>query len=166
MASTECAFPRPRNSFPTKDQMADYLESYAARFRLPVRSGVRVEGLSKRGARYVINAGALELEADQVVVAMASYQRPKVPAFAGALSAEIVQMHSNDYRNLASCGREASLSSAPATREPSSRWRRPVAVIRRGSRAGTLVTSRFDRRASWDATCSRLWCFGSSSTAC
>jgi putative flavoprotein involved in K+ transport len=93
-------FPAPRNSFPTKDEMGNYLESYAARFRLPVRSGVRVEGLYRRGARYVIKTGTVELEADQVVVAMANYQRPKVPAFANALSAEIIQMHSNDYRNL------------------------------------------------------------------
>lgn len=93
-------FPAPRNSFPTKDQMADYLEAYAARFRLPVRNGVRVDNLSKCGDRYVVKAGALELEADQVVVAMASYQRPKLPAFAPALSPNIVQMHANDYRNL------------------------------------------------------------------
>ncbi len=32
---------------------------------------------------------------------MASYQRPKVPAFAGALSPGIVQLHSIDYRNSA-----------------------------------------------------------------
>ena len=94
-------FPAPRNSFPTKDEMADYLEAYAARFALPVRNGVRVERLFRRGARYAVKAGALELEAEQVVVAMASYQRPKVPAFAGELSGEIVQMHSNEYRNLA-----------------------------------------------------------------
>ncbi|HKU38448.1 MAG TPA: FAD-dependent oxidoreductase, partial [Polyangiales bacterium] len=30
----------PRGSFPTKDEMADYLEAYAARFALPVRSGL------------------------------------------------------------------------------------------------------------------------------
>ena len=94
-------FPAPPNSFPTKDEMADYLEVYAAHFRFPVRSGVRVERLFKHGARYVVKAGALELEAEQVVVAMATYQRPKVPAFASALSAEIVQMHSHEYRNLA-----------------------------------------------------------------
>ena len=29
-------FPGDGNAFPTKDQMADYLESYAARFSLPV----------------------------------------------------------------------------------------------------------------------------------
>ena len=93
-------FPAPRNSFPTKDQMADYLAVYASRFRLPVRNGVRVERLFRRGTRYVVKSGALELEAEQVVVAMASYQRPKVPTFAGALPAELVQMHSSDYRNL------------------------------------------------------------------
>jgi putative flavoprotein involved in K+ transport len=59
-------FPAPRNAFPTKDEMADYLEAYAARFKLPVRSGVQVEALRKHGARYLIKAGTLEMEADQV----------------------------------------------------------------------------------------------------
>jgi putative flavoprotein involved in K+ transport len=36
-------FPAPRNYFPTKDEMGDYLEAYAARFRLPVRLGIRVD---------------------------------------------------------------------------------------------------------------------------
>jgi putative flavoprotein involved in K+ transport len=80
--------------------MANYLEAYASRFRLPVRNGVRVERLFKHGARYVVTAGTLELEAAQVVVAMAKYQRAKVPAFAAALSLDITQLHSNDYRNL------------------------------------------------------------------
>src|SRR5580765_6730539 len=35
-------FPAARNSFPSKDDMADYLEAYAKRFELPVRTGVRV----------------------------------------------------------------------------------------------------------------------------
>ena len=38
-------FPAPAFSFPTKDEMADYLESYARHFELPVRTGVRVERL-------------------------------------------------------------------------------------------------------------------------
>ena len=33
-------FPAPAHAFPTKDEMADYLEAYAARFELPVRTGV------------------------------------------------------------------------------------------------------------------------------
>jgi putative flavoprotein involved in K+ transport len=93
-------FPAPPNSFPTKEEMADYLEAYAVRFSLPVRTGVRVERLAREGGRFVIQAGHRVLEADQVVVAMASHQRPQRPAFAPLLSPEIVQLHSADYRNL------------------------------------------------------------------
>jgi putative flavoprotein involved in K+ transport len=92
-------FPAPPDSFPTKNDMADYLEAYAARFRLPVRSGVRVEHLTKREGRFVMMAKGRCIEADQVVVAMASYQRPRVPDFAPELRPEIVQLHSADYRN-------------------------------------------------------------------
>jgi putative flavoprotein involved in K+ transport len=93
-------FPAPGNYFPTKDEMADYLEAYARRFQLPVRCGVRVDRLSRRGAHYVVTAGRLEFTAGQVVIAMAKYQRAKVPVFASALSEAIVQMHAIDYRNL------------------------------------------------------------------
>jgi putative flavoprotein involved in K+ transport len=93
------AFPAPPGYFPTKDEMGDFLEAYAAHYALPVRTGVKVDRLSRRDDHYVVNAGALELEADQVVVAMASYQRPQRPAFAGDLALEIVQLHSREYRN-------------------------------------------------------------------
>ena len=48
------AYPGPRSTMPTRDQMADYLETYAATLRLPVRLGVRVTGLSERDGRYVV----------------------------------------------------------------------------------------------------------------
>src|SRR6186713_370080 len=51
-------FPAPRHEFPTKDQMADYLEAYAAKFELPVRTSVRVERLSHESGRYALTAGA------------------------------------------------------------------------------------------------------------
>ena len=94
------AFPGDRNAFPAKDEMADYLESYAARFKLPVRTGVRVTRVSRIGDRYLVEADGLRIEADHVVVAMGSYQKPRLPVFAGELDADIVQMHSSDYRNL------------------------------------------------------------------
>src|SRR5882672_7611181 len=50
-------FPAPGSSFPTKDQMADYLETYAKRFDLPVRTNVRVDRVSRDGGRYIVNAG-------------------------------------------------------------------------------------------------------------
>jgi putative flavoprotein involved in K+ transport len=92
-------FPAPPFSFPTKDEMADYLEAYAQRFDLPVRTNVRVDRLSRDGARYIVDAGSRRFEADHVVVAMATYQAGRVPAFAQALDPGIVQLHSNEYRN-------------------------------------------------------------------
>jgi putative flavoprotein involved in K+ transport len=92
-------FPAPRNYFPTKDEMADYLGEYASRFQLPVRNGVRVNRLWARNQRYVVTAGDVEFEAPQVVVAMARYQQAKWPEFSGELPDRIVQLHANDYRN-------------------------------------------------------------------
>jgi len=92
-------FPAPANAFPTKDEMAAYLEAYAARFRLPVRTGVRVDRLSRRGERFLVAAGDERLEAENVVVAMAAYQRRRVPPFSKELEPGVVQLHSSDYRN-------------------------------------------------------------------
>ena len=92
-------FPAPAKSFPTKDEMADYLEAYAERFDLPVRTGVRVDRMTRQGGLYHLSAGDRRYEAEQVVVAMSSYQRPRLPDFAGALDPAIVQLHSADYRN-------------------------------------------------------------------
>jgi len=92
-------FPAPAHSFPTKNEMADYLESYAAKFKLPVRTGVRVDRLSRRGDVFVVTAGDRRFEAKHVVVAMANYQSPRVPSFASELDASIVQLHSSEYRN-------------------------------------------------------------------
>ena len=94
-------FPGPAHSFSTKDEVADYLETYAARFRLPVRTGVRVRRLSRNGARFLVDAGDRQFEADNVVVAMGSYQLPRLPVFAASLDPDIVQLHSAAYRNVA-----------------------------------------------------------------
>jgi putative flavoprotein involved in K+ transport len=92
-------FPAPGGSYPTKNEMADYLEAYAHRFGLPVRTGVKVDGLSKHGDRFVVAAGERRFESENVVVAMANYQRPRVPDLAGQLDPRIMQLHAADYRS-------------------------------------------------------------------
>lgn len=93
-------FPGPRHSFPTKDDVADYLQAYAAEFELPVRSGTRVQRLSHDGRRYVAECGDSRIEADNVAVATGTYGRaPKIPGFAGDLDPAILQLHSCAYRN-------------------------------------------------------------------
>ena len=92
-------FPGPTHSFPSKDEVADYLEAYAARFELPVRTGVRVDRLSRNGDRFVVTGGEMRFEAENVVVAMATHQVPWVPPFAPELDPGVVQLHSGEYRN-------------------------------------------------------------------
>jgi len=85
--------------FPTKDELADYLESYATHFELPIRRGVTVDHLTRDGDRFLATAGDMAFEADNVIVAMASYQVPKTPGFASELDSRIVQLHVDDYKN-------------------------------------------------------------------
>jgi putative flavoprotein involved in K+ transport len=92
-------FPGSAHSFSAKDEVADYLEAYAARFELPVRTGVRVERLSRNGSRFVVEASDRHFEAENVVVAMASHQVPRMPPFAHELDPGVVQLHSAEYRN-------------------------------------------------------------------
>ena len=92
-------FPAGGNTFPTKDEMADYLEAYAAHFHLPIRHGTTVSRISRCEDHYVIEAGPDSYVADHVVVAMANYQRPRVPDFASELDPRITQLHSSAYRN-------------------------------------------------------------------
>jgi putative flavoprotein involved in K+ transport len=92
-------FPASSTSFPTKDAMADYLEAYARHFKLPVRTGVSVTRVSRKGRGFLVEAGDARIEAEQVVIAMANYQHRWLPPFAKDLDPDIAQMHSSDYRN-------------------------------------------------------------------
>ncbi len=94
------AFPAPANSHPTGPEMADFLESYATRFELPVQTGIRVDGLEKNGDGYVVTADDRRFGADNVVIATGvfQYEHPIVPEFASELDPAIRQLHSADYR--------------------------------------------------------------------
>lgn len=90
-------FPAPGESFPTKDEMADYLEAYVARFNLPVRTRHRVDRVSREGDTYLVKAGTARFAARHVIVAMGTYQKPRLPEFAAQLSPDVVQLHSSAY---------------------------------------------------------------------
>ena len=80
--------------------MGDYLEAYARRFDLPVRSGTRVDrGEPVDGGFVVSTADGGRLAARQVVVANGPFRQPNVPAFAAELDPSIRQLHSHEYRN-------------------------------------------------------------------
>ena len=94
-------FPAPPDHFADKDEVADYLERYAARFELPVRPDVRARSMTWDGTRYhiAVDGGTSILEADTVIVATGAFQRPRVPRVSSRLSPTIFQIHSSEYRS-------------------------------------------------------------------
>jgi putative flavoprotein involved in K+ transport len=92
-------FPGYRWGFASKNEWADYLAAYARKFDLQIESGIRVERLTRAGDRFVATSGDRRFEADNVVIAMSSWQRPRVPDFASDLDPETVQLHVAEYKN-------------------------------------------------------------------
>jgi putative flavoprotein involved in K+ transport len=92
-------FPGDPLDFPTKDDIAGYLEGYAAALDLPVARGVRVERLWREADRFIAASNGHRWAAHNVVVATGSTQTPKVPGFAADLGPGVVQFHSSAYRN-------------------------------------------------------------------
>lgn len=92
-------FPAPARHYPSKDEMADYLEAYARHFDLPVYQGIQVQGVSREGETYRVEGDGLRLTARHVIVATGAYGQPRLPAWANELSPDIHQLHSSAYHN-------------------------------------------------------------------
>jgi putative flavoprotein involved in K+ transport len=93
------AFPSPKDTYPSKDDVASYLQAYVSVFDLPVRLNAKVTSLTQRDGAYVVSAADEEFTASQVVVATGPFQVPFVPPVAGDLDEAVFQIHSADYRN-------------------------------------------------------------------
>jgi len=92
-------FPATPDSYPGKDDVASYLQAYAAKFELPVRLNTKVASLTRGDGGYVAKAGGEALEARQVVVATGPFQIPFTPPIADALDPGVHQTHSAHYRH-------------------------------------------------------------------
>ena len=93
------ALPGDPNGYPTKDEIADYLEEYASQFDLPVQLNVAVQRLEKRDSSFKVSTNRGEFWAKQVVLATGPFQKAYVPAFAGKLPPSIYQVHTSAYKN-------------------------------------------------------------------
>lgn len=91
-------FPAPSDTYPSKDQVAAYLERYAETFNLPVRLRTRVSAVTRDNDRYLVRTATGTLSARQVVVATGPFQVPVIPPVARGLDAGVTQLHSGAYR--------------------------------------------------------------------
>jgi putative flavoprotein involved in K+ transport len=86
------------DGYPSREEVIDYLESYASTFELPVQLNSEVRSVGSADDGFILDLGARTLEANQVVVATGPFQVPRVPPFAADLAPDVVQMHSTGYR--------------------------------------------------------------------
>jgi putative flavoprotein involved in K+ transport len=91
-------FPAAPDTYPGKDDVASYLQAYAAKFELPVRLNTKVTSLTRGDGGYLAKAGGESLEARQVVVATGPFQVPFLPPIAEGLDPGVHQVHSAHYR--------------------------------------------------------------------
>jgi putative flavoprotein involved in K+ transport len=96
-------FPYPGNDphgFMLRQEIIDYIDAYIASFDPPMLSNVDVMKLRRGPAgEFHLATSAGNFTAAQVVVATGGYHEPIVPRYAERLEADIVQLHSSQYRN-------------------------------------------------------------------
>jgi putative flavoprotein involved in K+ transport len=92
-------FPAPADTYPGKDEVAEYLEGYAGALDLPIKFHSQVSELRRLGSLFEIHTADDMFRARQVVVATGPFQVPYIPAIARELDASVTQIHSADYRN-------------------------------------------------------------------
>lgn len=91
-------FPGDPDGYPGRDEVIEYLDSYASTFDLPIQLNSAVQSIASSGDGFILDLGGRTVQADQVVVATGPFQAPSVPPFAADLGSDVAQMHSTGYR--------------------------------------------------------------------
>ncbi|MCM3170021.1 oxidoreductase [Peribacillus simplex] len=84
--------------FPTKNEVADYLEQYAHTFNLPIQMETEVIGMDKQDDIFYISTTKGSFQAKRVIIATGPFQVPFIPVIAKNLSPLVFQIHSSLYR--------------------------------------------------------------------
>jgi putative flavoprotein involved in K+ transport len=88
------------DGFMPRDGIFDYLERYAASFSAPVHSGVRVLSVEPHmDGDFLLTTTEGDYLAQNVIVATGLFQQAKIPPYSANIRADIVQMHTGQYRN-------------------------------------------------------------------
>ena len=90
------------DAFPSATELADSFERYAAKFQLPVRTGVTVTSVKEGAGGFEIGTDAPDLSvipARSVVIASGPMRRARIPAVAGSFPPGAAQLHAGEYRN-------------------------------------------------------------------
>ncbi len=89
--------PSETDYYPTREQLADYLESYAETHALPVAHGTRVTAITCDGDDFAVETSRGSVRARAVVIATGPFQYPRIPRVGAKLTASVAQVHSSEY---------------------------------------------------------------------
>ena len=91
-------FDRATPLFPTRAHFLRYLERYAERFAVPVRTGATVTRVEREGDEWLVRSTAGEFRARALVIATGIIASPRAPAFPGQERFRGRLLHSVEYR--------------------------------------------------------------------
>jgi cation diffusion facilitator CzcD-associated flavoprotein CzcO len=92
-------YPKSAGLFPSRDQVVGYLEDYAARNGIEIRTGTLVERVEREDHRWALTTSAGQMPAAHVVIATGHQHTPWIPAWPGREQFAGRLLHSAEYRN-------------------------------------------------------------------
>ncbi|HEY7266973.1 MAG TPA: NAD(P)/FAD-dependent oxidoreductase [Solirubrobacterales bacterium] len=92
-------YPKGTPTFPSRDEVIDYLARHAGEEGMDIRLGTRVERIEADGSDWVIRTSTGELRAPQVIVATGLEGAPVIPEWAGRDTFAGELIHSGGYRS-------------------------------------------------------------------
>lgn len=98
-------FPGDPDRYPLKQEVIDYLESYARHFALTISYGAKVTKVERHGDEFaVLTETGMRWHARAVIVASGPFNQPNIPDFPGLADFKGQVLHSSAYRRPADIG--------------------------------------------------------------
>jgi putative flavoprotein involved in K+ transport len=86
--------------YASRDEFADYLETYARHFDFPIKMNAGIQNLKRVNGHFSATSfNGQEIEAQVVVLANGGFQKPVVPTMSKNLSGDVQQFSAESYRN-------------------------------------------------------------------
>jgi cation diffusion facilitator CzcD-associated flavoprotein CzcO len=92
-------YPRGTPLFPSRDDIVKYLEAYAAKNKLDITFGTRVERIDRDNGGFVVRSSDGDVLASHVIVATGHDHTPIIPNWEGRDRFKGPLLHAGDYRN-------------------------------------------------------------------
>ena len=87
------------DGFLQKEEIIAYFDHYVEKFNLPIQFNTTVTEVTPIEGGYQVTANGKTYHTKNVVMAIGSFQKPKIPAYSANIPADILQLHSGQYRN-------------------------------------------------------------------